>query len=214
MDQGGATKWVMYRSGSSHYKKFYRREMYLEELATRSGDPDEFIIDGYEGAHYCHHARYTEAVDLRLDITRVMDFMAEKYQHSRAHLMALYYITTSVGLEDAASLAGRSGTKMAWWLTSIVKPMREELCELLGLERPGKTTWQEKVRAGDQTPLLHLVERFEQAGDTRMAVTLRALAEHESTKAIMDQLDLPKSHVHYLRRRAHQELNRAYGCIA
>lgn len=112
MDQGGAVKWVMYRSGSSHYKKFYRREMYLEELATRSGDLDDFIIDGYERGFYTHHARYTEAVDLRLDI------MAEKYQHSRAHLIALYYITTGVGLEDAASLAGRSGTKTAWWLGS------------------------------------------------------------------------------------------------
>jgi hypothetical protein len=52
VDHGGAIKWVMYRSGISHYRKFYRREMYLEELATRSGDPDEFIIDGYEGRFY------------------------------------------------------------------------------------------------------------------------------------------------------------------
>ncbi|MBZ0300244.1 MAG: hypothetical protein K8J31_10900 [Anaerolineae bacterium] len=214
MDQGGATKWVMYRSGSSHYKKFYRREMYLEELATRSGDPDEFIIEGFEGGFHTGYAHYAEAIDLRLDIERVMEFMGEKYQHSRAHLMALYYITTSVGLEDAAALAGRGGTKTAWWLTSIVKPMREELCELLALERPGKTTWQEKVRAGNETPLIELVERFESEGNERMAATLRALAENESTKAIMAQLDLPKSHVHYLRRKAHEALNQAYGCIA
>lgn len=214
MDKGGATKWVMYRSGSSHYKKFYRREMYLEELATRSGDPDDFIIDGYESGFYTHHAHYAEAVDQRIDITRVMEFMAAKYQHSRAHLMALYYITTSVTLEDAAALAERSGTKTCWWLTSIVKPMREELCELLGLSRPRKMTWQEKVRAGDEAPLIQVVERFENAGDARMAATLRGLAENASSKALMDQLDLPKSHVHYLRRRAHDELNRAYGCIA
>ena len=213
-DQGGAVKWVMYRSGISHYRKFYRREMYLEDLATRSGDPDEFIIDGYEGGFYTGHARYTRAVDTRLDIERVMDFMGEKYQHSRTHLAALYYITTSVSLEDAAELAGRNGTKRAWWLTSIVKPMREELCDMLGLSRPGKTTWQDKMRAGDDTPLLHLVAHFETEGDARMAATLRGLADNESTKALMDQLDLPKTHVHYLRRKAHQELNRAYGCIA
>jgi len=35
-DKGGATKWVMYRSGLSHYRKFYRREMYLEDLASQS----------------------------------------------------------------------------------------------------------------------------------------------------------------------------------
>ncbi|MAS36108.1 MAG: hypothetical protein CL610_19030 [Anaerolineaceae bacterium] len=214
LDQGGAVKWVMYRSGISHYRKFYRREMYLEDLATRSGDPDEFIIDGYEGGFYRDHARYAEAVDLRTDIEQVMTFMGEKYQHSRAHLAALYYITTSVALDDAAALAERSGTKKAWWLTSVVKPMREELCELLGLERPGRTTWQEKVRAGDDTPLLHLVDHFQKAGDDRMAVALRGLAKNESTQAMMDQLDLPKTHVHYLRRKAHQELNRAYGCIA
>jgi hypothetical protein len=42
-----------------HYKKFYRRQMYLEELATRSGDSDEFIIDSYEGGFYSSHAHYT-----------------------------------------------------------------------------------------------------------------------------------------------------------
>ena len=213
-DQGGAVKWVMYRSGSSHYKKFYRREMYLEDLATRSGDPDEFIIEGYEGNFYTGHARYAEAIDQRIDIAQVMDFMGEKYQYSRAHLAALYYITTSVALEDAAALAGRDGTKRAWWLTSIVKPMRAELCDLLGLARPGQSTWQEKVRAGDATPLLHLVERFETAGDQRMATILRGLADNDSTKTMMEQFDLPKSHVHYLRRKAHQELNRAYDCRA
>src|SRR5690606_3853293 len=204
----------MYRSGISHYRKFHRREMYLEDLATRSGDPDDFLIDGYEGHFYTDHSEYSRRVDLRLDIERVMDFMAEKYQDSRAHLAALYYITTSVSLEDAAALAERSGTKTAWWLTSIVKPMREELCEMFGLSRPGKTTWQEKVQAGRETPLLKLVERFEADGDERMAATVRGLVENESTKAMMEKLGLPKTHVHYLRRKAHEELNRAYGCIA
>jgi hypothetical protein len=31
-----------------------------------------------------------------------------------------------------------------------------------------------------------------------------------STKSLMEQLELPKSHVHYLRRIDHQELNKAY----
>ena len=145
MDQGGAVKWVMYRSGISHYRKFYRREMYLEDLATRSGDPDEFVIDGYDHQHRIGHATYAEAIDLRIDIEQALKRMADKYQHSLAHLAALYYITTSVGLEDAAQLAGRGGSKTCWWLTKVVKPMREELCELLSLARPGKTTWQEQV---------------------------------------------------------------------
>jgi hypothetical protein len=48
------------------------------------------------------------------------------------------------------------------------------------------------------------------AGDQRMTATLLALAEQGSTQSLMEQLELPKSHVHYLRRTAHQELNKAY----
>jgi hypothetical protein len=214
MDQGGATKWVMYRSGSSHYKKFYRREMYLEDLATRSGDPDDFIIDGHDHSHLIDHAQYAEAVDTRLDIEQTMRHMAEKYMHSRKHLVALYYITTSVAPDDAAELAGCGGTKKCWWLTSVVKPMREELCELLGLFRPHQMTWQEKLRTGQEEPLKRLIENHEAAGKERMVATLRSLSQYESAKTLMERLELPKSHVHYLRRMAHKELNQAYHCSA
>jgi hypothetical protein len=212
MDQGGATKWVMYRSGSSHYKKFYRREMYLEDLATRSNDPDDFIIDGYDRGHLIDHARYAEAVDTRLDIEQTMRHMAEKYMDSRKHLVALYYITTIISPDDAAELAGCGGTKKCWWLTSVVKPMREELCEQLGLFRPRQMTWQEKVRAGQEEPLQRLIQEHEAAGKDRMAATLRSLSQYESAKTLMERLELPKSHVHYLRRTAHKALNAAYGC--
>lgn len=212
MDHGDAASWVMYRSGSAHYRKFQRREVYLHELASNSDEPDDFIIDGLDHSHAHHHARYAETVDMRCDIERAMHIMAEKYQHSRSHLMALYYITTSVAPDDAAELAGHGGTKKSWWLTKVVKPMREELCELLGLSRPGKTTWQEKMSAGQHTPFQSVLERFETSGDTRMTVALRGLAEHESVKSMMKQLDLPKSHVQYLRLKAHHELNQAYHC--
>jgi hypothetical protein len=215
VDHGGAAKWVMYRSGSSHYKKFYRREMYLEDLATRSGDPDDFLIDGHDHSHLIDHAQYAEAVDMRLDIEQTMRHMAEKYMHSRKHLAALYYITTSVSPDDAAELAGCGGTKKCWWLTSVVKPMRGELCEVLGMFRPRQMTWQEKLNAGQEEPLLRLIEAHEAAGKDHMVAILRGLAQHESVKTQMEQLDLPKSHVHYLRLNAHKELNKAYqGCIA
>lgn len=211
-DQGGAVKWVMYRSGSSHYKKFYRREMYLEDAATRSGDPDDFMIDGYDHQHLIDHAQYAEAVDLRIDIEQAIRRMAEKYMHSQAHLAALYYITTSVRPDDAAALAGRSGTKKCWWLTSVVKPMREELSDLLGLFRPSPITWQQKLLAGEKDPLLRLVEQYKAKGDERMVTTIESLSNYEGCQPLLERLDLPKSHVHYLRRNAHQALNRAYGC--
>ena len=212
VDQGGAAKWVMYRSGSSHYKKFFRREMYLEELAARSGDPDEFLIDGYEGQVYRDRAHYAEAVDKRVDIEQVMTVISAKYQGSLAHLAALYYITTCVKPDDAAALAGRGGSKKAWWLTNVVKPLRAELCKLLGLFRPHKETWQDKFRQGEEVPLFDLIRVFEQRGDSRMVETVRNLSAYESCQRLMEKLNLPKSHVHYLRRKAHQALNKAYGC--
>ena len=158
LDKGGAIKRVLYRCNSPHYKKFFRREMYLEELATRNGDPDEFIIDGYDHSHLPDHADYAEQVDTRIDIEQVMGHMAKKYEHSLPHLAALYYVTTSVTLENSAELAGRGGTKTAWWMTSVVKPIREELCDLMSLSRPCKMTWQEKFEAGQKQPLNTLVE--------------------------------------------------------
>jgi hypothetical protein len=211
-DQGDALAWITYRSGTPHYRKFYRREMYLEDLAARSGHPEEFVIDGFDHSPTHSHAAYAEAVDLRLDIEQAMRQMAEKYMDSLPHLAALYYITTSVTPDDAAELAGRGGTKKCWWLTNVVKPMREELGDLLGQEHHAKQTWQDKLRAGQETPFLQLVEHFAATGNERMTVALRGLAEHESTKSMMAKLDLPKSHVQYLRLRAHKELNQAYGC--
>lgn len=214
IDQGGAIKRVMYRSGVAHYRKFYRREMYLEDLATRSGDPDEFVIDGYEGGYYVGHSCFADAVDTRIDIERAMQKMAEKYMDSLPHLAALYYITTDVKPDDAAELAERGGTKKCWWLTSIVKPMREELNELLGLSRPGKTTWQEKVREGRTNPLEALVEQHEANGNQRMVATLQNLSAFEGYRSLMEQLELPKTTINYLRRMGHKELNQAYNCRA
>jgi len=214
MDKGGAVKWVMYRSGLSHYRKFHRREMYLEDLATRNGDPDEFIIEGYEGGRYVEHSRFSQAVDRRIDLETAMHTMAEKYQHSLPHLAALYYITTEVKPDDAAELAGRGGTKKCWWLTSIVKPMREELSDILGLSRPGKTTWQDKVKAGNTDPLEQLIADHETDGDERMVATLRNLSDFEGYKVLMERLELPKTTINYLRSKGHKELNQAYGCRA
>jgi hypothetical protein len=214
VDQGGAVKWVMYRSGVSHYRKFYRREMYLEDLATRSGDPDEFVIDGLDHAHIVGYATYAEAVDLRLDIEQAISDLAQKYMHSLVHLAALYYITTSVGPDDAAAIAGRGGTKKCWWLTSVVKPLREELGAKLELFKLRQETWRDHHLAGVNAPLLRLVARYEAEGNLRMAATVQSLAAYESCQTLCQRLGLPKTTIHMLRRNAHRDLNRAYGCAS
>lgn len=214
VDKGGALKLVLNRTNPQLYRKFYRHEMYLEDLAVRSGDPDEFVIEGFDHGHNISHATFAEAIDLRLDIEQTLTQLAEKYIDSQAHLAALYYITTAVPMQDAAALAGRSGTKLCWWLTSVVKPLREELAAKLDLHKPRQGTWQDRYRAGAQAPLRTLLERFETEGNVRMVTTLQSMAAWESCKTLSERLGLPKSHIHYLRRIAHRELNKVYGCAA
>ncbi len=214
VDKGGALKLLLNRTNPQLYRKFYRREMYLEDIATRSGDPDDFIINSYDHSHVIGYATYAEAIELRIDIEKVITEMAEKYMGSLPHLAALYYITTEVGPDDAAAIAGRSGTKKCWWLTSVVKPMREELCEKLELFKPRQETWRDRHLAGVEAPLLRLVARYEAEGNLRMAATVRSMAAYESCKTLVERLGLSKYTIHMLRRNAHKELNKVYGCPA
>jgi hypothetical protein len=214
VDKGGALKLLLNRANPQLYRKFYRREMYLEDIVTRSGDPDDFIIDGFDHSHIIGHATYAEAIELRVDIEKVIVEMAEKYMDSLPHLAAFYYITTEVGPDDAAAIAGRSGTKKCWWLTSVVKPMREELCEKLELFKPRQETWRDRHLAGVEAPLLRLVARYEAEGNLRMAATVQSMAAYESCKTLVERLGLSKYTIHMLRRNAHKELNKAYGCPA
>jgi hypothetical protein len=214
VDKGGALKLLLNRTNPQLYRKFYRREMYLEDIATRSGDPDDFIIDGFDHSHIIGHATYAEAIELRIDIEKVIVEMAEKYMDSLPHLAALYYITTEVGPDDAAAIAGRSGTKKCWWLTSVVKPMREELCEKMELFKPRQETWRDRHLAGVEAPLLRLVARYEAEANLRMAVTVQSMAAYESCKTLVERLGLSKYTIHMLRRNAHKELNKVYGCTA
>jgi len=111
VDKGGALKLLLNRTNPQIFRKVYRHEVYLDDLATRSGDPDEFVIDGFDHGHSNRHAAFAEAVDLRIDIERAIGETAEKYIDSLPHLAALYYITTEVGPDDAAAIAGKGGTK-------------------------------------------------------------------------------------------------------
>lgn len=212
VDKGGALKLLLNRTNPQLYRKIYRREIYLEDIATHSGDPDEFIIDGYAHSHIIGYATYAEAIELRIDIEKVITEIAEKYMDSLPHLAALYYITTEVGPDDAAAIAGRSGTKKCWWLTSVVKPLRAELCEKLGLFKPRQETWRNQHLAGVEEPLLRLVARYEAAGNLRMAVTVQSMAAYESCKTLIERLGLSKYTIHMLRRNAHKDLNKVYRC--
>jgi hypothetical protein len=113
--------------------------------------------------------------------------MAEKYMDSLLDLAALYYIT-EVGPDDAAAIAGRSGTKKCWWLTSVVKPMREELCEKLELFKPCPETWRDRHLARVESPLLRLVARYEAEGNLRMAAKVQSMGAYESCTKLFERL--------------------------
>jgi hypothetical protein len=60
-DRGGTLKLLVNRANVQVYRKLYECEIYLEDFATRSRDPDEFIIDGLDRGHGVGHAAYAEA---------------------------------------------------------------------------------------------------------------------------------------------------------
>jgi len=204
-----ALRLLLNRLNPQHYRKFDRKEVSLEALADNSGEPDDFLIEGFSigGGR---QAAFTRQVDLRLDLERAIHTLAERYQHSQPHLIALYYITTSVNVDHAASLAGRAGGKKGWWLTSIVKPVREELQALLSAYDTRRNDWRSQFLAGDDVPLQQVIQRHASRGNSRMIAVLKSLAAQESCAALEKRLGVPKSTVFYLRRQAHSELNRAY----
>lgn len=97
---------------------------------------------------------------------------------------------------------------------SVVKPMREELCEKLELFKPRQETWRDRHLAGMEAPLLRLVAHYEAESNLRMAATVQSMAAYESCKTLVERLELSKYTIHMLRRNAHKELNKVYGCPA
>lgn len=214
-NKGDALRMVLDRTRTPYFvRRAVSREVYLDDLATRSGDPDEFVIEGYEGRYYKEHSEFSRAIDIRIDFESVIKQMAEKYIDSHAHLIALYYITTDVTPEDAAKLAGRGGTKKSWWLTSIVKPIREELAEMLGVFVPTKLDWKKKFINGDEAPFWEVVDKFKGRQSFRMVEVLCGMCEHENCKSMAARLELPLHMIHMYRRKAHEELRKAYRCSA
>lgn len=97
-----ALRRLLNRTNPHAYLKHDLHEISLEELADKSGEVDDFIIDGYSSGG-AGHAKYTRAVDLRLDIERAIQTLAHRHMNSLPHLVALYYITTSVNVDAAAA---------------------------------------------------------------------------------------------------------------
>ena len=85
---------------------------------------EEHIIDGLQHLHGERWAGWATEIDMRVDIERVMCKLAEKYADSLKHLVALYYLTTQVGKEDAAHIV----TSDVWrWYRKYGIPVQKDV---------------------------------------------------------------------------------------
>jgi DNA-directed RNA polymerase specialized sigma24 family protein len=215
VDKGGALRLVLNRTRLPAFvRQSAEREVYLDDLASVSDDPDDFMIEGYEGRHYMGHSEFSQAVDLRLDFEQAIYQIAEKYQDHPIYLIALYYIITDVSLDDASSLAGHGGKKKSGWLTHVVKPIREELAEKLGIVISTNDSWKDRFINGDERPFWNVVDRFKAQEAYNMVEVICGLSNHENCRSMASRLDLPIHQVHMYRRKAHQSLRQAYHCSA
>ena len=63
-NKGDALRMVLDRTRTPYFvRRAVSREVYLDDLATRSGDPDEFVIEGYEGC--CWRTHFPQPLQLR-----------------------------------------------------------------------------------------------------------------------------------------------------
>ena len=76
----------------------------LIEQLTGTTPPENTSSTGLQHQHGERWAGWATEIDTRVDIEWIMCKLADKYADSLKHLVALYYLTTQVGKEDAAHI--------------------------------------------------------------------------------------------------------------
>ena len=188
-----------------------------------SGGPDLFIavaptfFPGYEVvaaiyvgffiatlAENVGRAAWATATDMRVDIERIFARLVAKYEaqpepHRFRYLVALYYVTTQVKLEDAALIAG---INHHYLLDDYASTVRKDVQQAFGeLYRPG-LRWIDKFKRGHQTPALLVLEKYQR--NPRMIYAIRSLLEEQPpTEA---RLKCPWPNNNQYRAKAHKAL--------
>lgn len=121
-----AVFFIMARSKISSMR--YQEGMYDSLDALISDDwhntADEHVIDGIQHQRGERWAGWATEIDMRIDIERVMAKLANKYMPSLKHMVALYYLTTQVGKEDAAHIV----TTDVWrWFKKYGIPVQKDV---------------------------------------------------------------------------------------
>lgn len=197
-----------------NYMRRHERHLSLDALegVITKDHPDEWMITGLEANRSERWAAWATAADMRIDIERIFARLVAKYEaqpepHRFRYLVALYYVTTQVKLEDAALIAGINHHYLLDDYASIV---RKDVQQAFGeMYRPG-SRWIDKFKRGHQTPALLVLEKYQ--ANPRMIYAIRSLLEEQHpTEA---RIQCPWANNNQYRARANKALMKAYGCTA
>ncbi len=198
----------------ANYWRRHERHLSLDALeGTITEDhPDEWMITGLEANRSECWAAWATATDMQIDIESILAQLVIKYEtqpepYSSRFLVALYYVTTQVKLEDAALIAG---INHHYLLDDYVSVVRKDVQETFGeLYRPG-TRWIEKFKRGHQKPAFGILEKYQ--SNPRMIYAIRSLLDDQLPSEARIQCPWPNNNQY--RARAHKALMKAYGCSA
>ena len=212
-DKYTVARMVEANCGSNYWRR-HERHFSLDALEGRITEdhPDEWMVTGLEANRSECWAAWATATDMRIDIERIFAQLVAKYEskpepHSFRFLVALYYVTTQVKLEDAAIVAG---INHHYLLDDYVSVVRKDVQQAFGeLYRPG-TRWIEKFKSGHQQPARLVLEKYQR--NARMIYAIQSLLkEQPPTEA---RLKCPWPNSNQYRDRAQKALMKAYGCSA
>lgn len=226
-----AVFFVLARCKISSERRYQQKYNSLEELISYDwrNTVDEHTITGLEYRRDERWAAWATALDIRIDIERIMGKLAEKYANSPVHLVTLYALTTQVQQKDALSILGMTRTRH--WCRHILEPLQDELRREFAavfLERPllpepkkkykKRTTtrqqtlpyraWREQYQKGNTRPVLHLLEKYEDNQPMMQAIEDQIAGR--SYTQIAQQSGRTYDQVSHWMKRAARELTAAY----
>lgn len=173
-------------------------------------------------------APWATELDIRIDVERVMQKLADKYADSFEHLMALYAVTTCVTFKDTAPVVGMHFTT---WRRNYLQSMQQEVqyefaqvfLEKHDYQMPeayGKpetnpgcftspyTKWRDQYESGNTEPAEELLEQYSHTICIIGALKAQ-IAGKTYKQAALDLGKNPKTFPRYMKRAARM-LSAAY----
>lgn len=178
----------------------------LEKFSSDTLDYEDYMLSGLENDRTERFAAWATATDYRIDIERIMTRLALKYQNMPRFLFALYAVTTSVTIADAASMLGMERDHFG---ETCVAPIREEVMREFAAIYDVPKPWIEKYRAGYVRPAHKLLEKY--AHHPVHVAAIRSLLHGMSPDAAAGIYKVHPGTIRFYRTRARKELASVYG---